>query len=249
MEISFLYLWTIVVNIHPNFHSNGCNIRWLFLWRKNRVWKKHHSLTLRRYITERATELLSTGCNMWLPVQQLDNNFERIHSIAWNYSHVWSRHYSDDVTMGAIASQISSLAIVYSAVYSGADQRKHPSFPSLAFVRGIHWWPVNSPHKWLITRKMFPFDDVITHRCICNNRLWNTSSRVSSNVVLKKSIEVPMTCSLKWSFWSSCNNVASSKRHWIRFYTSVYFPTSYHIGTRNTRGLSHYGGNVCTLAA
>ena len=43
----------------------------------------------------------------------------------------------------------------------GADQRKHQSSASLAFVRGIHWWPVNSPHKGLVTRNMFPFDDVI----------------------------------------------------------------------------------------
>ena len=46
-------------------------------------------------------------------------------------------------------------------VYSGADQRKHQSSASLAFVRGIHRWAVNSPHKWPVTRKMFPFDDVI----------------------------------------------------------------------------------------
>ena len=45
--------------------------------------------------------------------------------------------------------------------YSGADQRKHQSSASLAFVRGIHRWPVNSPHKGPVTRKMFPFDDVI----------------------------------------------------------------------------------------
>ena len=31
----------------------------------------------------------------------------------------------------------------------------------MAFVRGIHRWPVNSPHKGPVTRKMFPFDDVI----------------------------------------------------------------------------------------
>ena len=44
--------------------------------------------------------------------------------------------------------------------YSGADQQ---SFASLAFVMGIHQWPVNSPHKGLVTaRKIFPFDDVIT---------------------------------------------------------------------------------------
>ena len=63
--------------------------------------------------------------------------------------------------MGAITSQITSLTIVYSAVYSGADQRKHESSASLAFVRGIHRGPVNSPHKWPVTRKKFPFDDVI----------------------------------------------------------------------------------------
>ena len=74
----------------------------------------------------------------------------------------WSarRHYND-VIMGAIASQITSLTIVYSIVYSDADQRKHQSSASLAFVRGIHRGPVNSPHKWPVTRKMFPFDDLI----------------------------------------------------------------------------------------
>ena len=43
----------------------------------------------------------------------------------------------------------------------GADQRIHQSCASLAFVRGIHRWPVNSPPKGPVTRKMFPFDDVI----------------------------------------------------------------------------------------
>ena len=65
--------------------------------------------------------------------------------------------------MGVIASQITSLAVVYSAVYSGADQRKHQSSASLAFVRGIHRWPVNSPHKRPVTRNFFPFDDVIMY--------------------------------------------------------------------------------------
>ena len=60
--------------------------------------------------------------------------------------------------MGAIASQITSLTIVYSTVYSGADKRKHQSSASLAFVRGIHRGPVNSPHKWPVARKMFPLD-------------------------------------------------------------------------------------------
>ena len=55
-------------------------------------------------------------------------------------------HYND-IIMGSMASQITSLTIVYSAVYSGADQRKHQSSASLAFVRGIHRWPVNSRTK------------------------------------------------------------------------------------------------------
>ena len=72
--------------------------------------------------------------------------------------------------MGTIASQLTSLTIVYSTVYSGADQGKHESSASLAFVWGSHRWPVNSPHKGPATRKMFPFDDVIM-RILCF--LWN----------------------------------------------------------------------------
>ena len=60
-------------------------------------------------------------------------------------------HYSD-VTINAMVSQITSLTIVYSTVYSGADQRKHQSSASLAFVRGIHRSPANSPHKGPLTR-------------------------------------------------------------------------------------------------
>ena len=66
-----------------------------------------------------------------------------------------------DVIMGTMASHIASLTIVYTTVYSGADQRKHESSTSLAFVWGINRGPVNSPHKWPVTRKVFPFDDVI----------------------------------------------------------------------------------------
>ena len=60
-----------------------------------------------------------------------------------------------------MASQITSLTIVYSTVYSGVDEGKHQSSASLAFVWGIRQWQVNSPHKWPVTQKMFPFDDVI----------------------------------------------------------------------------------------
>ena len=77
---------------------------------------------------------------------------------------VWSSpkcgHYIN-VIMGGMESQITSLTSVYSTVYSDAYQRKHQSSPSLPFVRGIHRSPVNSPHKWPVTWKMYPVDDVI----------------------------------------------------------------------------------------
>ena len=63
--------------------------------------------------------------------------------------------------MGAMASQITSFAIVYSTVYSDVDLRKYQSSASLAFVWGIARWPVNYTHKGPVTRNMFPFDDVI----------------------------------------------------------------------------------------
>ena len=75
-------------------------------------------------------------------------------------SRSWQHHHND-VIMSAVASQIISLTIVYSTVYSGADQRKYQNPASPAFVRGNHQWPVNMPHKGPVMRKMFPSDDVI----------------------------------------------------------------------------------------
>ena len=66
--------------------------------------------------------------------------------------------------MSAMASQIIRVPIVYPTVGAGAEHRKHQRSASLAFVWGIHRSPVNSPHKRPATRKMFPFDDVITNR-------------------------------------------------------------------------------------
>ena len=77
-------------------------------------------------------------------------------------------HY-DGVIIGEIASQITSLTIVCSTVYSDADQRKHQSSASLAFAWGIHRGPVNSPHKWAVTRKNF---HLMTSSCKSN--FWST---------------------------------------------------------------------------
>ena len=87
---------------------------------------------------------------MWLLVQQLDNSNNKKIFVRWihrrplNVLHtgLWKliriNHYID-VIMTTVASQITSLAVVCLTVYSDADQRKHQSSASLAFVWGIHW--------------------------------------------------------------------------------------------------------------
>ena len=78
------------------------------------------------------------------------------------FIHVYMRCYHyNDVIMSAMASQIIGVSIVSSTVCSGADQRKRQSSASLAFESGIHRSPVNATLKGPVTRKKFPFDDVI----------------------------------------------------------------------------------------
>ena len=93
----------------------------------------------------------------------------RCRTIIWTNVGILTDHYSN-VIMDPMAFQITSLTMVYSTVDSGADQRKHQSSASLAFVRRIQRWPVNSPHKWPVTRKMFPFDYVIMVTYIANHQ-------------------------------------------------------------------------------
>ena len=92
-----------------------------------------------------------------------DNSAEM--SICWLeilYNPIFGRcTYYNEVIRSATASQITDVSIVFSAVCSGADQIQYQSSVSLAFVRGIHPSPVNSPHKGPVTRKMFPFNDVL----------------------------------------------------------------------------------------
>ena len=95
--------------------------------------------------------------------------------------------------MGATSSQITSLTIVYSTVYSGADQSKHQSSALLAFVWGIHRGPVNSPHKWPLTRKMFPFDDVVMRQTLVRQAygaavVWNLILQDGTNTDVSEAV-------------------------------------------------------------
>ena len=102
-------------------------------------------------------------------------------------------HYNY-VIISTMASEVTSITIVYSIVYSGTEERKHQRSVSLAFVRWINRWPVNSPHKGPITRKMFPFDDVIM---LTNILYCGTLHRIN----METSIRVWLENSIPMTFW------------------------------------------------
>ena len=80
--------------------------------------------------------------------------------------------------------------------FSGADQRKHQSSASLAFLWGFYRTPVNSPHKGPVTRKMLSFDDVIMRR----DRLLIVSLYYNAQNI---SIKNEMGLFTKYSKWQS----------------------------------------------
>ena len=90
--------------------------------------------------------------NMWIAMIRCDVVYNR------------NSDYND-VIISTMAFQITGVSIVYSTVGKSPDQRKQQSSASLASVWGNHRWPAITPHKRPVTRKMFPFDDVITHVC------------------------------------------------------------------------------------
>ena len=143
------FLWGVI--IHP--FNNGLGILPLNLW---------HGLVIEPLVLRRRNYLPIPKTQRWFTYDMIVR-----HALVRNMlSRKWAPFISyNDVIMDTITSQITSLTIVYSTVYSDADQRKHQSSASLAFVRRIHRWPVNSPHKWPVTRKMLPFDDVIMSLC------------------------------------------------------------------------------------
>ena len=89
-------------------------------------------------------------------------------AVRWSYHFVLAAVlpiHNNDFMMSMTASQITHVSIVRSTICSGVDQRRHQSFSSLVFVRGIQLSHVNSPHKGPVTWKGFPHDDVIMKIC------------------------------------------------------------------------------------
>ena len=118
-----------------------------------------------------------------------------------------------DVIMSTVASQITGVAIVYSTVCSGGHQRKHQSSMSLDFVRGIHRRLVNSPHKGPVTRKMFPFDDVI----MFNNAVFSCAVQHEDSIhVWNPPTDVWSVNNKMWSFTASFRR-DNSDIHSVKF--------------------------------
>ena len=131
---------------HPKYRpTSGCALVVWTGWRFTYYWRFVRGIHLQ----------VSPSSNKQPAVWSCDDSF-----VVWLNKPL---HYND-VIMSAIASQITSLASVYSTVYSGADQRKHQSSASLAFVRKIHRWRVNSRTKSHNNGKIFPSDDVIMEK-------------------------------------------------------------------------------------
>ena len=108
--------------------------------------------------------------------------------------------------MDTMASQITSLTtIVCAAFIQGADQRKHQSSASLAFVGEIYRWPANSPHKGPVTRKMFPCDDVMMPSA--GEVLWGVCvirSASNNNKTQQSAINVHISWDVVFDHWGIC---------------------------------------------
>ena len=122
---------------------------------RNTKWRKSNLLffivsfcALFSLVAIRVSQVLSSHIMIWMAINDPDPSTS-------------NRNHYNGVIMSAMAPHITSVSVVCFTVGPGADQRKHQSSASLAFVREIHRWPVNSPHKWAVARKMFPFDDII----------------------------------------------------------------------------------------
>ena len=109
------------------------------------------------------SHILANGADLVVSVLWCQNTFTYTQCSGCYVNNIFMinhLHY-DDVTMSKMASEITSVSIVYWNICSNVDQRKRQSSASLAFGGAIHRWPGNYSHKGPVTRKIFPFDDVL----------------------------------------------------------------------------------------
>ena len=110
-------------------------------------------------------------CHHWFSAKSLHVSLLCYHE--WDLQIAQNDHHND-VLMSTKACQITSLTIVLSTVYSGANERKHQSSASLEYVRGIHRWPMNSPHLVPVMQKMSAFDVICKVMAILRSQCVNS---------------------------------------------------------------------------
>ena len=164
----FATRFSCLVNLSRSMSAESC---WIFAQFKQR---QHLTKLADQGINAGTSRTLTFDMKHWIYFIVLIPTKAKSNADAFRHVRIidsHTRHYTvshreywihyNDVTMSVMASPITSRMIVYSTVYSCADKRKHESSASLGFMRGIHRWQVNPPHKGPVTRKMFPIDDVI----------------------------------------------------------------------------------------
>ena len=122
------------------------NVWWLMFLRQNEQWKRNNYCNI-SIISRTKPENLNVSCL----IMQLS-----LCSISLRWRHNDHAGVSNHQPHGCLLNRLFR-----------RKSRKHQSSASLAFVREIHRGPVNFPHKWPVTRKMFPFDDVIMIEARC----------------------------------------------------------------------------------
>ena len=124
------------------------------------AWWQFHGMVPIKYDIEQTREVLShlkmdfvTSAWLWQAIRQL----------AYDQSYTRGAYVSSTITTVTSSWAWWHLISLTSQLFTEpfVQARKHQSSTSLVFVRGIHQWLVNSPHKRPVMRKMFPFDDVI----------------------------------------------------------------------------------------
>ena len=121
----------------------------------------------------------------------------------------FTQHYND-VIMGAMASQITSLTIGLLNRLFGRRSKKTSKHCVTGLWQRIQRWPVNSLHKWPVMWKMFPFDDIMQAAYFWDNYVYFSCSTPKKKVLFTKEMT-----SDQWTAVSSRNAYSlRNKGHW-----------------------------------
>ena len=99
-------------------------------------------------------EFLSTSCEVdfrWMPLNIFDDKSTLVYVMALQWHHDERDGVSNHLCLDCLPNRL----------FRRRSNKKNQNPASLAFVREIHRWSVDSPHKGPVTREMFIFDNII----------------------------------------------------------------------------------------